>query len=287
MHRCFSLGSLAAILGLALNSEMAPGHLALKPAAAVLLLQKARKAEALAVTAFDGVVKGKVILDGIVPVMGKLKIAGHADEEKCLAGKGKDLDQTWLVGKDGGVANVAVILEAPEGKFFSVDEEMVKKYRDPWIDQPYCVYEPQLVGLFAAYRGLNGRANDTGLTLLVKNSGAITHDIIIKGELKYNPAYGRILPPGTTVGERFPINYQKSPVDISSHKHPWMSAKLLTFDHPFFAVTKDDGSFEIRNVPTGVEVTVKLWHKAGTAPSLNKTFTKGDNDLPLKIKAAP
>ena len=33
--------------------------------------------------------------------------------------------------------------------------------------------------------------------------------------------------------------------------HPWMKAYLMVFDHPFFAVTAEDGSFEIKGVPAG------------------------------------
>jgi hypothetical protein len=302
MKRCFSLGSLLTVLVLAVIFTTVPGcpdkKVAPIPPKAdggkagdgaktgdgKVDTGKGGKGEALAVKAWDGVVKGKVVLEGTPPATTELKMAGHADEAKCHAGPHKD--QTWLVSKDGGVANVAVILEAPEGKFFAVDEKLVKEYKDPSIDQPYCVYEPQLVALFAAYKGQDGKATATGLKLLVKNSGGISHNTKIKGELRPNEGYGKDIPPGAKDGVPFPINYQKSPIDISCDKHTWMSAKLLTFDHPFFAVTDKDGSFEIKNVPTDVELTVKLWHKEGTAASQKKTFTKGDNDLPLKIKTA-
>lgn len=300
MKRCISLGSLLTVLVLAVIFTTVPGCPGPKTPPVVAPVvppkggddgkggdgkgadTKSGKGEALAVKAWDGVVKGQVTIDGAAPAMADLKMTGHADEPKCHAGPKKD--QTWIVSEKGGVANVAVILEAPEGKFFAVDEKLVKECKEPSIDQPFCVYEPQLVALFPVYNDKDGKAIDTGLKLLVKNTGAISHNTKFKGELKKNPGYGKDLAPGKT--EPCEFKYQKSPIDISCDKHTWMSATLLTFDHPFFAVTDKDGNFEIKNVPTGVDLTVKVWHKAvPTGPTMKKTFTKGDNDLPLKIKA--
>jgi hypothetical protein len=50
------------------------------------------------------------------------------------------------------------------------------------------------------------------------------------------------------------------PVKIKCEVHPWMSAYVGVFDHPFFAVTADDGNFEIKDLPPG-EYTVVAWHE--------------------------
>jgi hypothetical protein len=42
--------------------------------------------------------------------------------------------------------------------------------------------------------------------------------------------------------------------------HPWMSGFVAVFDHPFFAVTKPDGSFEIKGLPPGTYNLV-FWHE--------------------------
>ena len=45
--------------------------------------------------------------------------------------------------------------------------------------------------------------------------------------------------------------------------HPWMESYLFVLDHPFFAVTDGDGSFEIDGLPPGT-YTLAAWHvKAG------------------------
>jgi hypothetical protein len=40
-----------------------------------------------------------------------------------------------------------------------------------------------------------------------------------------------------------------------------MSAKLFVFDHPYYAKTKEDGTFEIPYVPAGAEITIMAWHE--------------------------
>ena len=51
------------------------------------------------------------------------------------------------------------------------------------------------------------------------------------------------------------------------------------------AVTGKDGSYEIKNAPVGVEVTIKTWHKDAADKSEAITAKTGDNEQNFKIKA--
>jgi hypothetical protein len=42
--------------------------------------------------------------------------------------------------------------------------------------------------------------------------------------------------------------------------HPWPTAYLAVFDHPYFAVTAPNGTFRIDGVPPG-RYTIKVWHE--------------------------
>ena len=47
--------------------------------------------------------------------------------------------------------------------------------------------------------------------------------------------------------------------------HPWMQGYIAVFKHPYFVVTKDDGSFDLSQSAPGT-YTIKAWHeKLGTA----------------------
>lgn len=67
--------------------------------------------------------------------------------------------------------------------------------------------------------------------------------------------------------------------------HPWMRAWVGIFDHPFFDVTGDDGSFTISGLPPGT-YELEAWHeklgtrtakvtlKAGETVTVNFTFKR-------------
>jgi len=42
--------------------------------------------------------------------------------------------------------------------------------------------------------------------------------------------------------------------------HPWMAAFINVFDHPYFAVSGDDGSFAIDQLPPG-DYVIEAWHE--------------------------
>ena len=50
------------------------------------------------------------------------------------------------------------------------------------------------------------------------------------------------------------------PFRVKSDVFPWTSLWVAVLDHPFFAVTGDDGSFKIANVPQG-RYTLEAWHE--------------------------
>ena len=61
--------------------------------------------------------------------------------------------------------------------------------------------------------------------------------------------------------------------------HKWMDAYARVFDHPYATVTKEDGTYEIKHVPTGADLQIVAWHeKAGYLDGGSKGVIKKLND---------
>src|SRR5881628_228984 len=108
-------------------------------------------------------VAGRVVLAGEAPKPASLepKMKEHNDKATCLAGEAfEKVEQTWMIGKDNGVANAVVWLSPPEGQDF----EVVNSAGDAAIDQPHCVYVPHVVVV------------KPGQKLLVKNGANVIHN---------------------------------------------------------------------------------------------------------------
>jgi Carboxypeptidase regulatory-like domain len=54
--------------------------------------------------------------------------------------------------------------------------------------------------------------------------------------------------------------------------HKWMGSYAGVLNHPFFAVTSDQGTFEIKNLPAGNYV-IEAWHEKYGAQTQNVTVS--------------
>ncbi len=127
------------------------------------------------------------------------------------------------------------------------------------LDQNGCWYTPHISGIQA------------GQPLEITNSDQTMHNINAKP--KANPPFN--------IAQAMPMKTTKTfskpevMVRFKCNVHPWMTAYLGVLEHPFFAVSGDDGSFTIANVPAGT-YTVEAWHeKFGTQ---TQTVTVGEGE---------
>jgi hypothetical protein len=135
------------------------------------------------------------------------------------------------------------------------------------VDQPACDFVRHAVAL---------RVGDI---LIAKNSSAIAHNFKYTGDPAVNPGGNFLLPPkqqNAVPG----LLASRIPVAIECNIHPWMKSWMRIFDHPYCAVTDDDGRYTIKNAPVG-ECQIKIWH--GSAGWLGGV--KGRNGEPIAIKA--
>jgi hypothetical protein len=117
------------------------------------------------------------------------------------------------------------------------------------LDQKTCIYQPHVIGV---------QANQN---IEIANSDPTNHNV--HPLPKINREWNESQAPGSDKKVKsFPR--EEVMIPVKCNVHPWMRAYIGVVNHPFFAVTGDDGSFTIKGLPPG-DYTVEGWHeKYGT-----------------------
>jgi len=185
-----------------------------------------------------GVLKGSVRFTGRKPARKPVDMSG--DPACAEAHKGKAYEESVVVNPDGTLANVFIYIKTGlEGKKFEVPATPVT------IDQHGCWFGPRVMGI------------QTGQTLQVTNSDPVTHNIHPLAEInrEWNHSQGQGDAP---LARRF-IKPEVM-IRVKCNIHSWMHAFIGVTEHPYFAVTGVDGTFEIRNLPPG-DYVVEAWQE--------------------------
>lgn len=137
------------------------------------------------------------------------------------------------------------------------------------LDQKGCQYEPHIIPVVK------------GQKMTIRNSDATTHNI--HGLPQKNAEFNFSQPKqGMTQDKTFE---QVETFRVKCDVHPWMGAYIAVFDHPFFAVSGKDGTFEIANVPPG-EYTIEAWHETlGTMSGKVSVAAGGEAEFNLEFEA--
>lgn len=82
----------------------------------------------------------------------------------------------------------------------------------------------------------------------------------------------------------------REPVRLHCNIHQWMTGYIWALDTPYAAVTKEDGSYEIKGVPAGMDLMLTFWHEQagffhsnGNAGGGKITLKPGDNVLDVSV----
>jgi hypothetical protein len=171
-------------------------------------------------------------------------------------------DLTWIVDDTTrGVENVVVWVQPtdPEKFYFVLsDQDKDRKGKKVVLHQPHCAFLPRVLTLFSYYYDGKDYAK-TGEVLEVVNDAKFPHNTNIQGDQLAGNTWNRQLAPQET--QTIDLKPQRSPINVKCDIHQWMRAKILVFEHPFFAKTDKEGRYEIKNVPAGVKVSVVAWHE--------------------------
>jgi hypothetical protein len=188
-----------------------------------------------------GSVTGTIAYNGTPPKVEKLK----RKSDPFCAKKEMD-DETVLLSKDGkALQNVVVrVKNAPAA---------TTKMTDPVIiDQHDCMYRPRVTAAME------------GQKMQIKNSDGTMHNVHSYAGTK--TLFNQAQPPkAPDLQKDAPAN--SDIIKLKCDVHPWMTGYVVMHKHPFFAVTKEDGKFEIKDLPAG-KYTIEAWHeKLGTQTS--------------------
>jgi len=152
-------------------------------------------------------------------------------------------NETYLIHASGGLKNVVVFIEsAPAGK--PVDAQ-----KENFLYNDGCRYAPRVI---AFQRGEKFR---------VKSHDPKLH--IPHGYLGERTVFNLALPfKNTTIDATSKIR-QAGMMKVVCDTHAWMLGFVHVFDHPFFAVTNEQGAFSIPDLPPGNYVLKARHEDAG------------------------
>lgn len=181
-------------------------------------------------------VTGSVMFEGTPPDMPRIRL----DPECQELHDGPVTARTVVVGEEGGLANVFVRVSDGLGEYsYAPPSEPVV------LDQNGCMYHPHVLGVQA------------GQDIRILNSDPFLHNI--NAQPSENRGFNFGMPnQGDERARSFRV--EEVSVPIKCDVHPWMNAYAAVVDHPYFAVTGEDGSFTIDQLPAGT-YTIEAWHE--------------------------
>ena len=181
-----------------------------------------------------GNIKGVVDFKGAIPKRAMLDMTADP-----MCPQTPQPSDTVVVNK-GKLANVFVYVKqgAPAGPFPVPSEPVV-------LDQRNCRYTPHMMGVMAKQ------------PFKITNTDQADHNI--HDMPRNNPAWNETqMPTDKPIVKSFPNPEMMVP--LQCNQHPWMRAYVNVMPNPFYAVSGEDGTFEIRNLPPG-EYTVAAVHE--------------------------
>ena len=197
-----------------------------------------------------GNVSGMVMVDGELPAAEELMMNS---DPNCVTAATNTMSSTY-VGSDGHLGNVFVYVREGLGDMtFPTPSEVVT------LNQEGCRYIPHVMGI------------QVGQTLNIINSDPTLHNI------HATPAANQEFNMGQPIqGMEFERTFDTPEIMVPMRcdVHGWMNSYIGVLEHPFFAVTGEDGMFDISTLPPG-DYVLEAWHEALGTQTQNVTVTTG------------
>ena len=193
--------------------------------------------------------RGRVIWSGEEIPENKALDPGR--DQSCCEPGGKRFRDDWVIDpKSRGVRWVMVWLEPdPEVKprQLPIHPDLKEVRNDSLIiELKNCRFQPHV------------HTGRLGQSLIIRNSDVVPH--AVKSSESDSPIGTRLYPAKQSFTfVKMPVS--KSAIFLDCPIHPEMRGLVRFFDHPYFAVTDQEGKFEIEKVPVG-KFRLKVWQES-------------------------
>ncbi len=190
---------------------------------------------------------GTVVFAGIAPEPQAVIMRGDPYCAKLREGREPILRQDVVITTGGRIANVVVYVKDVVG---GPHEEATRPLSPVVLELSSCMFVPHVVAVRCGQEVRFVNKDDTVHTIHARRSKNPRFNFALLGAQS----------PSRTV--RFP--QPEIAVEVRCDVHPWENAFVAVLDHPYYAVTDSNGTFEISEIPAG-EYTLEAWHeKLGT-----------------------
>ena len=198
--------------------------------------------------ALAGSVTGTVLFEGEPPTQETLK---RDSDQKCS----KDRADEAVVVTKGKLRDVVVRIKNGTGGKHTAPAQAA------FLDQVDCMYTPRVIGIVA------------GQKLQVRNSDNTFHNVW--GQLANKDLFNKPQAPKAPDLTLEPSTAKPGDiVELKCGAHPWMHAYVAVQDHPYFAVTKADGTFKIDGLKIGT-YELEAWHPTLGTKTMKIVIGKG------------
>ena len=210
---------------------------------------------------FAGTVNGKVTYTG---TPAKPKPIDMSKEPSCAKQHATPVTtETVVAGPNNALANVVVYISTGAPDEGQVPSQAVT------FEQKGCQYLPHVLAMH------------TGQELKVVNSDQTSHNI--HPLAKINREWNKSQPPGTPpLSEKYD---KEEFIAVKCNVHPWMRGYFAVLKTSHYAVSSEDGSFKLPDLPPG-KYTLTAWHEDYGTQTAEVTITgKESKDVAFTFKA--
>ncbi len=200
----------------------------------------------------DGAIAGSVVFIGKPP---ETPVLPRSNDPVCARARSLKESESIVVNRNGTLKDVLIrVTEGVTGSYPPPEQPVS-------IDQRECMYQPRVSTAVAGQRVQIRNGDET-----LHNVHAFRGPSTLFNKVQMNPRSPVIefpapsSPEGPSPAPSGGLGEPGTLLKLRCDVHPWMVGYLYVADHPFVAVTGEDGSFTLLGLVDGT-YRVEAWHE--------------------------